>query len=71
LPFCRAFCENIMRMPFGKHKGEALEDLDLSYVKWLEEQDWVSDDLREAAQFEIERREGDRPGMGRVIQEGR
>ena len=26
--------------PFGKHKGVALEDVDSSYIAWLETQDW-------------------------------
>jgi uncharacterized protein (DUF3820 family) len=60
-----------MTLPFGKHKGEDIADVDLGYLKWLEEQDWVKEDLREALQFEIERREGDRPGAGRVVRKGR
>jgi uncharacterized protein (DUF3820 family) len=60
-----------MTLPFGKHKGEDIADVDLGYLKWLEEQEWVKDELREALQFEIERREGDRPGMGRVVRKGR
>ena len=59
-----------MKLPFGKHKGEDIEDVDLSYLKWLEQQD-VNPKLREAVQYEIERREGDRPGMGRVVKKGR
>ncbi len=62
-----------MKIPFGKHKGQdtADPDVQLSYLKWIEEQDWINDHLREAVQHEIERREGDRPGMGRVVKEGR
>lgn len=26
-----------MQMPFGKHKGEDIEDLPSSYLKWLAE----------------------------------
>jgi len=26
-----------MEMPFGKHKGEEIEDLPSSYIKWLTE----------------------------------
>lgn len=26
-----------MEMPFGKHKGEEIEDLPSSYLKWLAE----------------------------------
>lgn len=27
-------------MPFGKHKGEDIEDLDDNYLNWLMEQEW-------------------------------
>lgn len=63
-----------MTMPFGKHRGEAIEDLDTGYLIWLEEQEWFHEprnqELCEAVQFEIARRQGDRPGMGRVIRQG-
>lgn len=59
-----------MILRFGKHKGMDIADVDLGYLKWLEEQAWVKDDLREALNFEIERREGDRPGQGRVVRRG-
>lgn len=29
---------SIMRMPFGKHKGQLLKDVPASYIRWLEEQ---------------------------------
>ena len=56
-----------MELLFGKHKGMDLRDVPSSYLKWLEEQDWIKDDLRKELNFEIERREGDRPGMGKVV----
>ena len=56
-----------MKLGFGKHKGEDLTDVPAHYLKWLESQDWPTPELRSALQFEIERREGDRPGMGRVV----
>ncbi len=59
-----------MRLTFGKHKGEDLADVPISYVKWLEEQDWVSDAMREECQWLIARAEGDRPGMGREVRRG-
>lgn len=58
-----------MIMSFGKHKGEYLEDIEVSYLKWLEGQDWLKPDLREAVQFEIERREGDVTSLGKVKKE--
>jgi len=54
-----------MTLTFGKYKGEDTADVPLSYLKWLEEQDWVSQPLREECQYEIQRREGDRPGIGK------
>lgn len=60
-----------MILPFGKHKGEDIADVDTGYLKWLEQQEWIREEMREDVQFEIERRTGDRPGMGRVVKEGR
>jgi uncharacterized protein (DUF3820 family) len=56
-----------MTLPFGKHKGEDLRDVPLDYLKWIESQDWLKDEMREEVQFEINRRSGDRPGMGKVV----
>lgn len=55
-----------MVLLFGKHKDEDTADVPLSYLKWLEEQDWIREDLREECQYEIQRREGNRPGIGRA-----
>ena len=55
-----------MILAFGKYKGEHIEDVDLDYLKWLEEQRWLRDDLRAALQHEITRREGDITSLGRV-----
>ena len=30
-------------MPFGKHKGIPIDDVDESYLDWLVEQDWLKD----------------------------
>ena len=35
-----------MLMPFGKHKGEQLASLPEDYLRWLIDQDWLKDDLR-------------------------
>ena len=46
-----------MNMPFGKFKGDPLEDIeDLSYLQWLEKQEWIQPDLAKALQQEIKRR---------------
>ncbi len=56
-----------MILPFGKYKGHDTADPDIpvTYLVWLEEQEWVRDKLREDLNAEIERREGDRPGAGK------
>ena len=60
-----------MKMPFGKYRGQEVCDIeDISYLKWAEE-NCVNPQLRKELQFEIERREGDRPGMGRVVRKGK
>lgn len=56
-----------MKLSFGKHRGEDLCDVDSGYLKWLEEQDWISSELREEVQFEIARREGDISSLGREV----
>jgi len=33
---------------FGKHSGELIEDLPVSYVRWLLQQDWIDPYLRKA-----------------------
>jgi hypothetical protein len=44
-------------MPFGKWEGYTIEDMvaeDLSYARWLLEQDWLNDDLADDINIEIE-----------------
>lgn len=33
--------EGSICMPFGKHRGVALEDIPTSYLDWLIGQDWI------------------------------
>lgn len=54
-----------MLLTFGKYNGEDTADVPLSYIRWLEEQDWISNALREECQFLINRADGDRPGIGK------
>jgi uncharacterized protein (DUF3820 family) len=57
-----------VNLPFGKYKGEDISDVDLGYLKWLEEQSWCDasmDELRKHLQHEIARREGDVSSLGR------
>jgi len=57
-----------MNMPFGKYKRWALCDIPLDYLKWIEENaEYLPKQLRDEINFEIERRTGDRPGMGRTV----
>jgi hypothetical protein len=46
-------------MPFGRHKGERLDRLPLSYLSWLLSLDNLRHDLRRAVEREMDRR-GDR-----------
>jgi uncharacterized protein (DUF3820 family) len=34
-------------LPFGKHKGEPIEDLSDSYLEWLLDQDWMEEKFPE------------------------
>ncbi len=58
-----------MKLSFGKHKNKETTDhsIPISYLCWLEEQEWITDELRDELNFEIGRREGNRPGMGKVV----
>jgi len=54
-----------MKLRFGKHKGEDIVDVDVDYLKWVEENiDWLSEQEREEINIEIERRTGDRSSIG-------
>lgn len=56
-----------MIIPFGKYKGQDFDDIPIDYIQWLEEQNWLKDELRQECQFQLDRRLGDRPGKGKVI----
>jgi len=56
-----------VKLTFGKYKGEELHEVPISYLMWLEEQDWVRPDLRKDLQYEIARRTGDVSSLGRVV----
>lgn len=48
-----------MKMPFGKHKGEFIEDLPKDYIEWvLGNCDFLRDDLREELENQILLSEG-------------
>ena len=56
-----------MRLTFGKHKGEDTADVPVSYLRWLEEQDWIGEELREECQYRIGLADGNRPGAGKKL----
>ncbi len=58
-----------MTLRFGKYKDSDTSDPDVptSYLIWLEEQDWVNDELREDLNLEIERRTSNRSSIGKDI----
>ncbi len=56
-----------MILTFGKYRGEDIVDVPIGYLEWLEEQDWLREELREEVQFEIQRRGGDVTSLGRAV----
>ena len=56
-----------MKLLFGKFRGEDLCDVEIGYLRWLDEQEWLSAELREEVEFEIARREGDVSSLGREV----
>jgi len=63
-----------MRMPFGKYKGQHLEDIaneDPGYLQWVEGNvDDLDDDLREAINYALEAPSGRVTSLGRVVKHG-
>jgi uncharacterized protein (DUF3820 family) len=57
-----------MKFHFGKYKNEEVCDVPLHYLRWIEEQDWITKfpELNAEIKHEIERQTGDRPGKGFV-----
>lgn len=43
-------------MPFGKHKGEELQDIPVAYLDWLIGQDWLKPDLKETIEDHLQGR---------------
>ena len=62
-----------MTLSFGKYRGfdTADPEIPVTYLIWLEEQEWLNERLREDIEVELQRRQGDRPGMGKVVKRGR
>lgn len=55
-----------IRMPFGKHKGEMVDDLPLDYIEWLLTN---IDNLREELKAELERQVIMKKGGGAIVRE--
>jgi uncharacterized protein (DUF3820 family) len=48
-----------VEMPFGKHRGQEVEELPTSYLRWcLDNLGWMNDDLREEMEEVLSHREG-------------
>lgn len=55
-----------MKMPWGKHKGEELEDVPTDYLEWiLREARRIPDDLAEEMENQIRMRAGEGVSRGR------
>ena len=63
--------KSLFKLPFGKHKGEGIEDVPLNYLEWLMEQDWflekypegekaVNDEIAYRIKFEMKETEIDK-----------
>ena len=42
--------ESLWIVPFGKHKGDAIENLTTGYLEWLTEQDWFLEKFKDGAE---------------------
>ncbi len=47
-----------MKMPWGKHKGKDIEDVDSGYLQWLAENVTGNDALVREAENQLQLREG-------------
>jgi exodeoxyribonuclease X len=59
-----------MRLPFGKYKGEHVEDIaneDPGYLRWMEENANLDDELRDAINYALEAPTGRVTSVGRVV----
>ena len=54
-----------MRMPWGKHRGEDVEDLPTGYLQWIAENVTGADALVREAEEQLALREG----RGRVVKD--
>ena len=41
--------DSLWIVPFGKHKGSPIEDLETHYLEWLTEQDWFLEKFTQGA----------------------
>lgn len=50
--------QRITHMPWGKFKGEPIEDLPTDYINWVLQQDWLRADLAEELENQLQLRDG-------------
>lgn len=55
------------KLPFGKHMKDDITDVPLSYLRWFETIQRLSQETRALVNHEIERRTGERSSVGRVV----
>lgn len=52
--------ESLWTFPFGKHKGQDIEDIETSYLEWISGEDWFKQKFKkgcEAIKKELDYRE--------------
>lgn len=58
----------VIKMPWGKYMGCEMHEIPLTYLKWCEQNTHsLGKWLRDAINFEIQRREGDVTSRGRTV----
>lgn len=59
-------------IPFGKHKGEKLTDIEVEYLEWVQKQDWVEEKypiLLTDIEHELLRREAESDELAQFSEE--
>jgi len=59
-------------VPFGKHKGQAIETIDDGYLEWVTNQEWIHEkhpDFMREVEFEIQKRDSQSEECARLSHE--